>query len=214
MNEKTAKWQRWLNDVKQQMRSLFWSRQIFNETIEVIRANPLLPQENSFYGAMQMWYAASVLSGIRRQLKSSDQSISLVRILEEIRDQPALLSRTRWRTLHVGTSIPISMVDLSFTRLVGNGETVDSASVEADLVSLKAIAQKCEAYTDKRVAHHDRGLDPELPTYNDLNATLSALDELFQKYYLLVTGDNALTEANIAYNWKQVFHHPWAPLAP
>lgn len=214
MKKKIEKWERWLDEIKDQIRSLLWSRQIFNETFDIIRANPLLPRQNSLYGALQMWYAASVLSGVRRQLKSGDQSISLAGLLDEIRTNPELLSRTRWRELHAGFPLH-DYADQAFDNFAGaNREFIDPARVEADLLSLKDIALKCETYADKRVAHHDKGAEPAVPSYQELDGTLESLDALFRKYYLLVTAKNALTETSIAYNWKQVFRQPWIPPAP
>ncbi|WP_353268361.1 hypothetical protein [Gemmatimonas sp.] len=212
MNKKILKWERWLDEIKQQIRSLLWSRQIYNETFDIIRANPLLPNQNSLYGAMQMWYSASALSGIRRQLKSGDQSISLAGLLEDIRDNPALLSRARWLKLHEGFPLP-GHADQVFRQYAGDGDFINPAIVETDLLSLKEISTKCEAYSDKRVAHHDKGTESEVPTYEELDATLASLDALFRKYFVLVTAKNALTDTSIAYNWKQVFRHPWIPPA-
>ncbi len=213
MNSKIAKWHRWLEEINPQMRSLLWSRQIYNETLFVIRSNPLLPQRNSFLSAMQLWYEASALSGIRRQLKSSTQSISLVRLVEEIRDQSELLSRARWRTLHATAAFP-EYADAVFSKYAGNAECIGRAQVDADLAALSRIALKCETFADKRLAHHDRGAEPELPTYENLDATLDNLNGLFKKYHVLVTTKSVSTETSIAYNWKSIFQQPWLPIAP
>lgn len=208
MKTKIEKWHRWLAESKGQIRSLLWSRQIYRETMATIAANAELPKQNSLYGAIQMWYATYVLSGVRRQIKSSPQSISLARLLEDVRDNSHLISRAHWLALMKG-SAGEHLADDQLTRVAGEGHYLDAKTVARDLELLHAVALKCETYSDKRISHHDRGEEPELPTYAEVDATLEELSRIFQKYFVLVTGSFPIMETSIAYNWKRVFDIPW-----
>ena len=215
MNSKIEKWSRWLEIIKKQLNAAMWSRHIYTETMTIITSNPKLPKKGAFYAALQMWYADSVLMALRRQLKSSPQSVSLTRLLAEIRDEPQHLSRSYWLELHAG-SVVLPWADRSYDSLVGKGAKHPTrAQLEKEIAKLQKTAVRCEGFIDKRIAHYDRGSTPKSPTWNDVYGALDVVDELFRKYYLLVTASNVLsTTPEIGYDWKKVFRQAWISKPP
>ncbi len=212
MSSKIDKWARWLEVIKQQTYAVMERRHIYKETTRVLSANPALPKTSAFYTWLHTSYADSVVMTVRRQIKSGAQSISLVRLLEEIEVDAKELSRTRWRALYEGTVLE-GFADRHFDDLAGkHSEHVRAELVHADCERFKSAVGSIETWADKRIAHFDRGDPPQAPTFDDLDRALDSLDKLLRKYYLLVTGDAiAFTTPVIQHNWKKVFELAWLP---
>ena len=212
MSSKIDKWRRWLGEIKQQVYSVMQSRHVYNETVAIIHANKSLPKTSVFYGQLQVWYADSVIMAIRRQAKIDRQAISLARLMDEMRENPELISREYWTDLCKGYVVE-EFSDRMFDHLAGRGaKHVDPTVVEADLVRFRNSLRSCERWADKRVAHFDAGKAPKPPTFGELDEALESLDEMLKKYFNLVTADAiAFTTPEIQYNWKRIFEHPWMP---
>lgn len=216
MNPKIAKWRRWLNVIKQQVYSAMESRFVYRETVSIILANPTLPKAGAFQERLQLWYVDSVIMAVRRQAKGGNQSISLARLMQDVRDHSALLSRKYWTGLFKGY-VTEHLADGMFDNIAGAGENhLPRAIVDADLAAFRQIVVAIETWADKRIAHHDGGVTPIAPTFADLDAALDEVGNTFQKYFSVITADTiAFTTPTIQYNWKKVFTQPWiAPKAP
>lgn len=102
-----------------------------------------------------------------------------------------------------------SLADIMFDRLTGGADSISSTEVQSDIASSKTVAIECKNYADKRVAHHDCGEEPAVPTCEELNAMLEELSRVFLKYDVLVTGSHAETETILANNWQKMFDRAW-----
>jgi hypothetical protein len=211
MNQKLEKWDRLLSTIYEDMTQQATSRTVFRETAALVAANPLVPKESDFFDFLERWYVDSVVMGLRRQVKIHPDSVSLAGLLEDIAQNPALLSRQRFVGLYPpGES---SRAEKAFDKHIGSGaKHVDPAVVRADLDKLKQLATGCEEYADRLIAHRDRRPLQAVPTYPELNAALDFSEALLQRYYLLIRGDGlASVAAKFLYPWKRVFEVPWMP---
>jgi hypothetical protein len=93
MDSKLKKWLRWLKVVHDDIQQLLIKRNIFWEVQDIIRSNAKLHKPSSFYSYLGDTYVAYVSIGIRRQIKIDNQSISFARLLTELANTPAVLSR-------------------------------------------------------------------------------------------------------------------------
>lgn len=199
----------WLGIIQQQLYSAMESRLVYTTTVEIVTTNFALPQRSAFYGRLQLWYAESLIMAVRRQAKVG-QGISLAGLMRDIADCPREVSRKYWTSLWKGHVLEEG-ADLSFDMLVGEGkDSIEVADVDQDLAELGHLAESCERWADKRIAHHDPGGEPKPPTFGDLDAALDVLDRMFKKYYLYVTADGiASTVPVIQHDWLAVFEQPW-----
>jgi hypothetical protein len=211
IDPRIAKWSRWLETIKSQLYVTAQSRLVFREIFEIIHTNPALPEESLVYEQLGLWYADSVLMGVRRQAKSKPQSISLRRLLEELRDNASIVTRKYWVGLWAGHPLE-SGADRRFDKFAGKGGAhVDPRMIQSDIDGLQAQLNKCETYVDKRLAHFDKGASPSTPTYRQLDEALLALEKSLQKYYNMVTANAIMSiTPTIQFNWKRVFDIPWA----
>lgn len=91
VTQKLEQWNRWLQVIYEDMAQQAASRAVFRETAAIIAANPNIPKENDFLDFLEQWYVDSIFMGLRRQLKVSADSVSLVRLLSDTAAHPAVL---------------------------------------------------------------------------------------------------------------------------
>lgn len=214
MKQKLKKWERWLQAIYEDMRQQAASRDVFRETAAIVGANPKIPKDSDFLEFLEQWYVDSTVMGLRRQLKVNRDSVSLAGLLEDIAANPACLSRQRFVALYPASEH--KRADRTFDKYVGPGAAqVDAAAVCVDIKKLRSLAQRCEEYADRLVAHRDRRSVSAVPTYAELNEAIDFAESLLQKYYLLLRGDSLVSVTpKFLYPWKRIFEVAWLPEKP
>jgi hypothetical protein len=76
-----------------------------------------------------VWYSSSVAVTIRRLADKDKGSISFNTLLEEIKTNPTVISRTRFKQLFVDGNYREYLADADFDRYVGLGKKIYSLSV-------------------------------------------------------------------------------------
>jgi hypothetical protein len=209
-------WQRWcdwITRIRADLSDLVDDHGLFEGFREVVEANgPWLDelQAGHFIDFIKRGYVTKTSLGIRRHLKSSPDSISLRRLLEQIRDNsdqitfdfylqrfPRELEKYDWQTR-------------TFQRLSSDGKKVSAEIVSADLSSLLGPNGDIESMVDRTLAHLDkRDFDADI-TFEDLRNAVAAIDKVTRRYigFLLAEGYSSL-KSTILFDWKKVFRHPW-----
>ena len=189
MDQKFAKWDRWLDTIYQEVVSLVEHQQIFEKVQNIIRANPEIQKPNEFYRFLEDTYGAFIAIGIRRQIKPHRDSISLVGLLEDIIGNPSMLSRRRFVELYPA-NMQLGMSHIFDERFLGScTDHIDPAIVQRDLDELEAHTCKVEKYADKCVAHTDKQ-GPPIPTFAELDHPIDCLKKLTTKYSLLIKAED------------------------
>ncbi|MFH1108469.1 MAG: hypothetical protein V1790_04625, partial [Planctomycetota bacterium] len=91
MNQIRQKWERWLEDIRQQLHAVMRSRLVLRETFALIRDNPNLPPSSLIYHHLRAWYGDHAIMALRRQIKDSRQSTSFVRLLNDIQPESCVI---------------------------------------------------------------------------------------------------------------------------
>lgn len=212
MDNRFNKWNKWLNVIYSEIRSLSVNRNIFWEVQHIIENNPKIQKPSSFYEFLGSTYTISALMGVRRQIKINKDSISFARLLKEVCDIPEVLSRTRFIALYKGSTVE-QFANRHFDKFAGKTRSyIDPDFVKLDLVKLKEKAQKCEKYADQRVAHFDERAMNNIPIFSDLDDCIDFLEELMKKYYLLFRAASLTSILPVyQYDWKAIFREVWLP---
>jgi hypothetical protein len=105
MDPRLNKWLRWLEVLKGEIQELVVAKYTFHEIQGMIAANPKLQTGNSFYRYITSTYVSHVVIGLRRQLKTDHQSISLALLLQELAQTPEVLSREYYVALYKGSVV-------------------------------------------------------------------------------------------------------------
>jgi hypothetical protein len=122
---------------------------------EVIQRNHrLMMIRSAFFDMLNDAYSHSAAMRVRRLVDKDNRTISLPKLLEELKKYPELLE----------------------------GQVADSELV-ADCAELDFVTAKVKDYVDQFVAHHDRSPIAEVPIHRELNAAIELLIRLLRKYY-------------------------------
>lgn len=212
LDPRLEKWLRWLAVIKLQIQDLVMTKHTFHEVQKMIRENETLQTSNSFYKYLTITYVSHVVMGVRRQIKHDPQSVSFVQLLEELAATPQVLTRSYYTGLYVGSGVE-DLADGDFNRFAEPGAAhIDAGLVLTDMAELKDVTAKCEDFADKRLAHHDKRDPKQLPTYNDIDAAIDLLDQLYCRYALMLEAQAPDTLLPTwQYDWKEIFRTPWLP---
>ena len=210
MNNRFKKWDKWLGIIEKEVTNLFRYQHIFNEVQEMIKQNPTIQVQSSFYEFIGTSYVSLVVMGIRRQIKVDSQSISFARLLKEINETPEVITRKRFVSLY-STGIGIERGNRDFNMFAEEGsDFVDSSKIQQDIEKLKLAGIKMEDFADKRLAHRDKR-DPKIvPRFQDIDDSIQFLGELLKKYVLLFRAQGMVSVLPVyQYDWKAIFKHAW-----
>ncbi len=210
MNTRLIKWIKWLKVIHDDIQSLLVSRNVFWEVQKIIKNNKDIQKPSAFYKYLGDTYVAYAAIAIRRQVKSDKQSISFVRLLEEIAGDPAILSRTYYKNLYVGSAVEM-FADGDFDKFAGvNKDHICPLMVRTDLERLKLKAKSIEDFADKRIAHHDKKQPKNLPTFSEVDDCINHLDQMYVKYHLVFHASSMTSLMPVyQYDWKRIFRVPW-----
>ena len=181
-------------------------KQIHDHFISVINGNLEHMNQNNgkkFCEFVRKCYAVQAAVGIRRHIKSDKDSISLMRLLEQMKEcsnqfSDDLICRECF-------PLPNKVTKEGFFSCSG----VSKKEIERDMALLKDIADKVESLVDQRVAHLDKRGYREDVTFQDIDDSLNVLNKIACRYIAFLTGRNYSTlKPEVQYNWKTIFTVP------
>ncbi|MBV8459918.1 MAG: hypothetical protein JO009_03415 [Candidatus Eremiobacteraeota bacterium] len=208
-------------------------RQVYEELGHIIAANPRLREGNVFMECLFRWYVAHALVAIRREIDATKRTISLVRLLEEIKRNRAELTRRKHRLLHSGSEdVPPPPNDIFVTTLLdrgydefadATGDALDAGKIQADIDALKAATARLETYTNETITHRnrERATHPERfanedPLHmKDVHDAIDVVEAIVKRYIALLTGAGYSTlNPVMQYDWTEIFTFAWRTRLP
>jgi hypothetical protein len=201
----------WLEVLDDQVKGLRVNQYIFWEVQKIIRANPKIDRPNHFYGWMTENYAGAMSVTVRKLADRDTRTISFRRFLEDIKNNPTVISRRRFKDNFVDGNYTERDADEGFDQLIGaNRDYIDSFVVEHEIKTLLTKTSKLKRFVDKRIAHHENSKFEDFPTFKELDEAIEYLEELIKRYYSIfecMGTENLL--GSWAYDWKAIFYHAW-----
>lgn len=204
-------WDGWLSTIYTDLQQTFVNRYVFRETMAVVEANLKIQIDDTFYGWMRMVYSQSTVMAVRRQVDKRKDVASFARLLEQIKEFPAVVSRERYVALYVGSVVPEYIAHRHFDEYSGSEQPYISVEmVNGDLEKLKRLASSVAKFSHKRVAHYDHKEFHATPTWKELDDCLDFLEVLLKKYLGIFRAEAHLHIVPVwQYNWKEIFTMPW-----
>jgi hypothetical protein len=146
---------------------------------------------------------------IRSHVKSARQSISLMRLLIQIRDCAGQFTYAFFLQQFPIDPSSVDWQSVTFAPFSEDGKAVSAVIVQKDIDGLTAVTAQIEALADRAVAHLDkRGFDGPVKL-GDLDACIDVFDGLVCKYLGLLLGSGyASLEPTILSNWGRIFTVP------
>jgi hypothetical protein len=213
MNTKLKKWINWLKIIESEIYDLVVTKDIFWQVQEIIKNNKAIQKPSIFYDYLGDTYISYTLIGLRRQIKKDNQSISFVRLLDEIAKNSEILSRDFFRSLYsspIITKLP-DLPDIDFDKYCGSSaDHISREMVENDIKKIKDGAIKCEEIADKRIAHRDKRGLKNLLRFGDVDECIDLIDKLYCKYHLIFTAEwTDSLKPTYQNDWKAIFNEAW-----
>lgn len=206
------RWKRWLSRMRRDLADLLGKQEIFWDLQGVARENPRILKPGSFFDWMCRNYVVAMTVGIRSFVDQHPHSQSLWRMLYQLLENPEVIDRATHVQMYPSTPIGLDLGHASFDAIVGPRRTyLSERSIRADLRNLEDASERVRRLVNKRVAHRaNTGEIRRLPTFNELDAALSKLDQVFCKYNLLLTGEGISSlRATRQYDWREVLREAW-----
>lgn len=207
---RVSKWTRWAEGIVcDEVTTMHYHRAVYQSIANIVNSRePKLPP-SLFFEYLGQTYVATQATAIRRQAERSSRVVSLGTLLVEIQEEPERLSRSRYLALFPAAAQWLA--DRDFSEKFGGevGQHLDPQIVATDLSMLDARAKTMVTYVDQHLAHRDRRPGSTLPTYDDMNAAIDMIGELFSKYMLLLTAVDQQLVPVPQYNWQAIFEVPW-----
>jgi len=171
---------------------------------------------------MQDLYVSGIAMAIRRQLDDDTRTMSFYRFLKRIKADPSVVSRKRYRALYKDGDPVVKRlksfgllektVNDTYDRFVGSGKSQPTADdVQAEIDDLQKAAQNFVAFANQVVAHDDETKPTVLPTFAEVDAVISYMEKLVQRYAQLFEATHRSMSLNFQYDWQVIFRVPWIP---
>lgn len=185
MDHKLQKWIKWLDVIKVEISELLIGRNIFWQMLELIESNQVSKGKRILGHYLCSSYVSHVVMGIRRQIKIDKQSISFARLLEEIIENPELISREYFKGLYINSPIA-NKADEHFNEYsMDVYDHIDPEIVKSDLEHLKKYSDNIKVLSDQRLAHRDKRDFKSVPQISELESCIETFEILCRKYYLI-----------------------------
>jgi len=215
-----AKTKAWLDTLADQIIRLREHQRIWEEMQEMVKNNSNLQKPSVFYDWINDMYVSGMAMAIRRQTDDDSRSVSFVRFLKLVKGNPSLVSRQRYRALFPKGDAFVEQleelgmkkdyIDGGYDDLVGPGKQQPTpGDIQVEIDELEKVTKKVVALADKVVAHHDENKPSDLPTSAEVEAAITYLEKLVQRYKMLFEATHLSMDVAYQYDWKAIFRVPW-----
>lgn len=213
IHDEFPKWQEWMKRIEEDIgERLVVPRQVHRKVIEVANGNIDHITEHSgwhFLEFVRYGYAALVAVGIRRHVKDNKDSVSLMRLLREVRESAHQFTYNFFLERFPIDPNYVPWQVSTFRKFSDDGIAVSARILAEDMESLKTLAKNVEDFVDRDLAHLDKKPHEGVVTFGDLERCIDELNRLVCKYRTLFGGGGMSTlEPTIIFDWEDIFRVP------
>jgi hypothetical protein len=214
LKEEFQKWQKWARRIKDDVSlRLVEPRQVFRGFAEVVNGNRKhITRRNGgvFCELVKQGYVAQVAMAIRSHVKVDKDSISLMRLLVQLRDNAQRFTFTFFLEQFPRDPNYVDWQTGTFGQFSEDGRTVSTLIVQSHIDQLKSLTSQVETMADRSIAHLDKRVFTGSLTMGDLDKCIDAFDKLVCKYLSLITSSGYATlEPTITFDWERIFRVPF-----
>lgn len=194
-----------LQDVLNYQQICKYFEDIVNANLDHIRAN----KGKTFCNFIRKCYAITAATCIRRHAMFEKDSISLMRLLYQIKNCASQFTYVFYLEVYPLNSNEPIWQKLTFSNFSNDGKIISEDLIERDMDEIKTITKKVSDFVDRFIAHLDRrGLDEKI-TYGELDVSLDLFNKIACKYLALVSGAGYVTlTPGIPFDWDNIFRVP------
>lgn len=205
-----VKWKKWCEEIENDLMQLVNYKQIHDYFIEIVNANLDHIKTNEgvlFCDFVRKCYGVQAAVGIRRHVKSDDDSISLIKLLEQIKECAEQFTYDFYLNHY-----PLDGHEWqrsTFSNFSDNGSIISKQKIKNDIQQLKNLGEKVVTLVDRGIAHLDKRGSPRNVTYKDLDDSLDLFNSIARKYITLLTSVGYVSlQPTIQFDWQKIFTVP------
>ena len=206
---KFKQWKRQFKIIKNQITELAFRRFIYREVTKLIQKNPRLQVRSAFYDWMHSVYVTDMTMSIRRLVDWNKRTISFIRLMEDIRRHPEVISRRRFTYPYKNFMKQYGHRD--YERFAKPGQDIlDRSLIAIHRRTIVRSQKKIRHFLNNHIAHSNKYRRRQFPTRAELEMCLDTLEILIKEYALLFDRVALLNVAPvIQYDWMAPFRVAW-----
>ncbi len=214
-NKDFEKWKTWVNKIKNDLQGLVHYQQVYEGFIEMVEMNTEHIDKNEgdwFCYFVKDCYLTFAAIAIRRHTKINDDSISLMRLLDQLKENADHFTYDFYLQQYPVAKDEPEWQNSTFATVSENKKNLSECIICKDMRKIRCIAGGVSNFTDRVIAHLDkRGFQGDV-TYNDLAESIKLFNKIACKYIKLITGGQYSQETGlrpeILGDWKKIFRVP------
>jgi len=221
------RWREELSRIRWDLSDILMSRQVIGRLREIVAVNERLQVWNLLHDRMLRWYGSSTLVLMAREVDTARQTVSLRRLLDDIKRHPEELTLSRFRRLHTGSDqqVPPSpdpfevdpahfeaeLLDKAYAKIASaNGQSLDVSIIAAEIAELNASADKVQQLRHTEYAHR-AATGPAFATIElqTIHSFIDVAERLVKKYISVLFYESAELEPVDQTKWTEILTFPW-----
>jgi AbiU2 len=165
--------------------SLSLSRFIYREIGAMVQENEAANAPSYFWTWLARVYFHDASVGVRRLMDRDRRVVSMLKLLNEIRDHPEVMSRRR--ILHLHTGRPRAEREQAAARVIRPGRAImDTANIARLRRELLDAHARLRRYVNTHVVHRQRNPMRRPPTFRELHAAIDVLGRALEECAFLL----------------------------
>lgn len=189
--------------------NLLVNRSIYRKLGEIWKNNQALHQPSVFYDFLAETYVAYVVVAVRRLVDGTGGTVSLRKLLDDVRLHATLLTR-EWFVARTRDDRLKARASQWFDRYGGeNGRCVAKKLIERDVQKLESATKTVVDFGNENIAHSRRQAMGGVLTYGEIDASIDVVVETLCHYYLLVNHATLHVEGPVILDNWTIFTIPW-----
>lgn len=209
-NSTFERWFQWIERIKADLTQIINHKQVYSYFIEMVNANIEHIKNNEgilFCDFVRECYAVQAAISIRRHVKIKEDSISLMKLLVQIKESANQFSYEFYLTRY-----PVNGFEWqksTFQSFSKDGKIISEETIDDDMQELKNIGHQVSNFVDRVIAHLDKRGSDEKVTYGDLDQAIDLLNKITCKYITLITSAGYMSlQPTIQFDWRNIFTVP------
>lgn len=207
MRDKTDNWIHEINVISKIVQRILSDKETFEAYFEIIKNNPRTNIRNHHF---HLWvtrcYFTHILMNIRTLTDQGTGNISLLNTLTDIQKNNDLVNINWYKSkFKYGNS------DSDYKTISNGADCINKTLIGRDKSALILLSKNINKYVNNHMAHKSKNPTLEVvPKYNDICLFYTRFEEIFRKYYLLLTARGIISlTPTVQDNWQEIFCHKW-----
>jgi uncharacterized protein (DUF433 family) len=191
------KWQKAIKSIEPDLITTANDRATFGRFGELVRENASWIDAHGggrFLDFVARQYVRATVMGVRRHIKTRDDSHSLSGLLKDMRKHAGSVTREFYEAqLPPREGAPLDSRARTFELLSSDGRAWSESIIEQDLAALAQLASNVARFGDMVVAHVDKKQWTNSLNFGEIFESVDKLDQLFCRYQRVLTGSSSDT---------------------